>query len=183
LDWIGKLYDIEREVKDLSEKDRLSVRQERSKPLLIGFMAWLLTQRTLLVKADVTAKAMDYTLKRWQALTVHVDDARVPVDNNAVESVIRPIALGRNKAKCVFMRSVLGWLCGSARIQWSVRRQRGSGLCIKTGVSCGGNPTSGDHHGCIRYHSSVASAVAARQRLGAVRADLLAPLERATLRP
>ncbi len=26
---------------------------------------------------------------------MHVDDARVPVDNNAVESVIRPIALGR----------------------------------------------------------------------------------------
>lgn len=95
LDWIGRLYDIEREVKDLSEKERLSVRQARSKPLLIEFKAWLLGQRTLLVKADVTAKAMDYTLRRWNALLVHVDDARVPVDNNAVENVIRPIALGR----------------------------------------------------------------------------------------
>ena len=28
-------------------------------------------------------------------MLVHVDDARVPVDNNAVENVIRPIALGR----------------------------------------------------------------------------------------
>ena len=95
LDWIGKLYDIEREAKDLSENDRLIVRQTRSKPLLIDFKAWLLVQRTLLVKADVTAKAMDYTLRRWNALLVHVDDARVPVDNNAVENVIRPIALGR----------------------------------------------------------------------------------------
>jgi transposase len=95
LDWIGKLYDIERRIKDLSEKERLAVRQERSKPLLTEFKAWLLTQRTLLVKADVTAKAMDYTLKRWDALMVHVNDARVPVDNNAVENVIRPIALGR----------------------------------------------------------------------------------------
>ena len=59
LAWIAKLYDIEREVKDLSEKDRLAMRQARSKPLLAEFKAWLLVQRTLLVKADVTAKAMD----------------------------------------------------------------------------------------------------------------------------
>jgi hypothetical protein len=37
----------------------------------------------------------DYRLRRWDALLVHLDDARVPVDNNAVENVIRPIALGR----------------------------------------------------------------------------------------
>lgn len=43
----------------------------------------------------MTAKAMDYSLRRWDALLVHVDDARVPVDNNPVENVIRPIALVR----------------------------------------------------------------------------------------
>jgi len=95
LDRIGLLYDIEREVKDLSEEDRLAIRRSRSKPLLLEFKAWLLVERTRLVKADVTARAMDYTLRRWDALLVHVDDARVPVDNNAVENVIRPIALGR----------------------------------------------------------------------------------------
>ena len=47
------------------------------------------------VAADITAKAIDYTLKRWGALSVHVNDARVPVDNNAVENMMRPIALGR----------------------------------------------------------------------------------------
>lgn len=95
LDRIGKLYNIEREVKDLSAEERLAIRQTRSKALLAEFKAWLLVERTRLVKADVTARAMDYTLRRWDALLVHVDDARVPVDNNAVENVIRPIALGR----------------------------------------------------------------------------------------
>ncbi len=95
LDRIGLLYDIEREVKDLSDEERLAIRQARSRPLLLEFKAWLMAERTQLVKADVTARAMDYTLKRWDALLVHVDDARVPVDNNAVENVIRPIALGR----------------------------------------------------------------------------------------
>ena len=90
-----ELHDIEREVKDLSEQDRLTIRRSRSKPLLLEFKAWLLVDRPRLVKADVTARAMDYTLRRWDALLVHLDDARVPVDNNAVENVIRPIALGR----------------------------------------------------------------------------------------
>lgn len=95
LEWIAELYGIEREVKDLDEEDRLAIRRSRSKPLLVEFKAWLLAERVQLVKADVTARAMDYALRRWDALLVHVDDARVPVDNNPVENVIRPIALGR----------------------------------------------------------------------------------------
>jgi len=95
LDRIGQLYDIEREVQELSEVQRLGIRQARSQPLLDEFKLWLTSQRLQLVNADVTAKAIDYTLKRWAALLVHVSDARVPVDNNAVENSIRPIALGR----------------------------------------------------------------------------------------
>ena len=92
---IGLLYEIEREARDLDQVRRRAMRQERSRPLLDELKTWLMGQRLQLVNADVTAKAIDYTLKRWQALVVHVDDARVPVDNNAVENAIRPIALGR----------------------------------------------------------------------------------------
>ena len=49
----------------------------------------------LLSIVKLTAKAIDYTLRRWAALTVHLQDARIPIDNNAVENAIRPIALGR----------------------------------------------------------------------------------------
>jgi hypothetical protein len=41
------------------------------------------------------AKAIDYSLKRWSALTRYLDDGRYPIDNNPVENAIRPIALGR----------------------------------------------------------------------------------------
>ena len=95
MDWIGKLYEIERDVKELDEPQRLAIRQARSLPLLEEFKAWLMVQRMKLVAADVTAKAIDYTLKRWGALIVHGSDARIPVDNNAVENMMRPIALGR----------------------------------------------------------------------------------------
>ena len=95
LDWIARLYNIEREVQELDEPQRLAIRQAQSAPLLDEFKTWLVSQRRQLVAADVTAKAIDYTLKRWGALIVHVNDARVPVDNNAVENAMRPIALGR----------------------------------------------------------------------------------------
>jgi hypothetical protein len=45
---------------------------------------------------SATAKAIDYSLKRWTALTRFIDDGAVPIDNNWVENQIRPIALGRS---------------------------------------------------------------------------------------
>lgn len=40
--------------------------------------------------------ALDYSLKRWTALTRFVDDPQLPPDNNWIENRIRPIALGRS---------------------------------------------------------------------------------------
>jgi putative transposase len=36
-----------------------------------------------------TAKALDYSLKRWQALTRFIDDGRLPIDNNWIENQMR----------------------------------------------------------------------------------------------
>ncbi len=44
---------------------------------------------------SATAKAIDYSLKRWAALTRFIDDADLAADNNRIENLIRPIALGR----------------------------------------------------------------------------------------
>ena len=38
---------------------------------------------------------MDYSLRRWAALSRYASDGRLPIDNNPVENIIRPIALGR----------------------------------------------------------------------------------------
>jgi hypothetical protein len=47
-------------------------------------------------EGSATAKAIDYSLKRWKALTRYIDDGELPIDNNWVENQIRPIALGRS---------------------------------------------------------------------------------------
>ena len=41
------------------------------------------------------AKAIDYALKRWLALVRYAGTGHLPIDNNPVENVIRPIALGK----------------------------------------------------------------------------------------
>jgi len=40
-------------------------------------------------------QAVDYTLKRWEALTRFLDDGVLEVDNNLIENLIRPCALGK----------------------------------------------------------------------------------------
>jgi len=45
--------------------------------------------------STATAKAIDYALKRWPALVRYCDDGRLPMDNNRIENLIRPWALGR----------------------------------------------------------------------------------------
>ena len=55
----------------------------------------MLAKRQTLDKADITAKAIDYSLSNWRALTHYLDDGHVPIDNNAVENAIHPLAVGR----------------------------------------------------------------------------------------
>jgi transposase len=94
--YISQLYDVEREVKNLKPEERLQVRQARSKPLAEAFHAWMLLHRQKITDGSATAKALDYSLKRWGALTQFLDDGQLPIDNNWIENQIRPIAIGRS---------------------------------------------------------------------------------------
>jgi len=96
LEQIAHVYEIERELKASSAEERQRLRQERSKPLLDALHAWLLLTRQKVTDGTATAKALDYSLLRWQALTRFVGDGHLPVDNNHIENQIRPIAIGRN---------------------------------------------------------------------------------------
>jgi hypothetical protein len=93
---IAQIYAVEREVKELSAEDRLRIRQEKSQPLVQTLYEWLMLNRQKVPEGSATAKAIDYSLRRWRALTRFLEDGQVPVDNNWIENQIRPIAIGRN---------------------------------------------------------------------------------------
>jgi len=94
--YIGQLYEIERVAKTLSVDARARMRTEKSKPLLDALHQWMLLQRQRVSDGGAAAKALDYSLRRWVALTRFVEDGRLPIDNNWIENQIRPVAIGRN---------------------------------------------------------------------------------------
>jgi transposase/FtsZ-binding cell division protein ZapB len=96
LEQIGRIYDIEREIKELPPDERRRMRQERSKPLLDALHQSMVLNRQKITDGTATAKALDYSLRRWGALTRFVGDGQLAVDNNHIENQIRPIAIGRN---------------------------------------------------------------------------------------
>ena len=54
----------------------------------------MVLQRQRITDGTATAKALDYSLKRWVALSRFVHDGRLPIDNNWIENQIRPISIG-----------------------------------------------------------------------------------------
>ena len=95
IQYFARLYEIEREVKDLDADERHRIRQARGRPIAEALHAWMIAQRLKVPEGSGTAKALNYSLKRWPALTRYLDDGNLPADNNWVENQIRPIAVGR----------------------------------------------------------------------------------------
>lgn len=96
LEYFQRLYRAESQARQWDATARLRWRQRKSRRYAQMLHRWMVQQRTLVPDGSATAKALDYSLKRWAALTRFLDDAAVPIDNNWVENQIRPIAVGRS---------------------------------------------------------------------------------------
>ena len=87
----------ERSTIDRSAGDELALRAElraRNAPAILDEMkAWLWSQAEM--KSLSIGKSAAYTLGIWDRLTLFVDDARIPLDNNATERAIRGPVVGR----------------------------------------------------------------------------------------
>lgn len=103
---IAALYAVEKDIRGQPPDIRRSQRQARAGPLLDEMHAWLsgLVGRVS-AKSDL-ARAIGYSLTRWQALTRYRDDGRIEIDNNAAERALRGVALGRGNY--LFMGSDAG---------------------------------------------------------------------------
>ena len=92
---IAALYKIEREIKCFSAEDRHAARQSSAKPLCKDLHDWLTLERQRVPEGGATAKAIAYSLNRWDALTAYLDNGAVQIDNNHIENLVRPWAMGR----------------------------------------------------------------------------------------
>lgn len=71
-------------MRDLPAEDRLRERRTRAGPVAQALHKWLLELRPKVPDGSATAKAMDYSLHRWAALTRYLGDPALPIDNNFV---------------------------------------------------------------------------------------------------
>ncbi|SNU16093.1 Transposase [Acinetobacter johnsonii] len=95
---IQKLYAIEAELRrktDGTAEQRREYRQQHSQPVMQQLYEWLNQHQLTVPSSSPTAKAINYTLKRWPALSRYLDDGNLPICNNWVENQVRPWALGR----------------------------------------------------------------------------------------
>lgn len=92
LAWIGALYDIDARAGGDAAR-RAELRQAEAPAILAELKAWLWDQAALTSLS--IGKAAAYTIANWERLTRFVDDARVPLDNNATERAIRGPVVGR----------------------------------------------------------------------------------------
>lgn len=91
----ARIYEVEGELKGVSDEERQALRQQLAKPLWDKLRNWLDLERRLVVDGGAAAGAIDYTLNHWEALTRHLDDGAVAIDNNHLERQIKPWAMGR----------------------------------------------------------------------------------------
>ncbi len=95
---IGKLFAIEQQAKDLSNADRLQMRQSQSQPIITQLHdklpAW---KQTLLPKHPV-AQAINYCLNQWKPLTAFGADGAIPIHNNLAEQEMKRQALNRKNS-------------------------------------------------------------------------------------
>jgi hypothetical protein len=111
LNRIATLYAVEAEARDLSTAERKQLRTEKSLPTLAALHDWLQQTRQCTAPNTATSKAIDYSLKRWAALTRYAETGDLPIDNNPAENCIRPIALGKNYLFALGRRAAFGRLC------------------------------------------------------------------------
>lgn len=93
---VAMLYEVEKEAREagLDHHARLALRREKSLPVLAQILAWLGDHAAQPPKTPL-GKAVGYALNNWERLMAFTTDGRLPIDNNAVERAVRPLALGR----------------------------------------------------------------------------------------
>ena len=81
--------------RDMSSDERRALRQAEALPILTRMKARFEEVRPLLRPTSKLAEAIDYVLNRWAAFVRYTDDGRIPIDNNVIERLLRPVAIGR----------------------------------------------------------------------------------------
>jgi transposase len=97
LNEIQGLYEIEQQAREqnMDDEKRLALRKEKSVPILEKIKEWLTKNKATVLPSSAIGKAINYMHTRINELMVYTTNGSLEIDNNMVENVMRPVALGR----------------------------------------------------------------------------------------
>ncbi|MCB9035956.1 MAG: IS66 family transposase [Lewinellaceae bacterium] len=97
LTMIKILYLVEEKARlqGLDAEQRLELRLKESKPAFDTLGQWLQTEYDKVTPSSAIGKAIQYALNRWKNMAWFLADGNIEIDNNLVENIIRPAAIGR----------------------------------------------------------------------------------------
>jgi transposase len=95
---IQRLYEVERESdeRQLDREARVALRKQKSRPILAEIFSRVRRLQPQFSEAGLMGKALAYVRNQRAALRQFLHEGLAPIDNNACERSIRPIAIGRN---------------------------------------------------------------------------------------
>lgn len=114
LEVLGEVYRVDRECQELPAAERLARHQAESGPRMAELHTWLSAQiRERKVEPNSgLGRAIEYTLKHWEPLTLFLREPGAPLDNNAVERALKRAVLHRKNS--LFYRTRAGAAVGDA---------------------------------------------------------------------
>ena len=94
---IGLLYGVEKKLREQKAGPQLraATRVWQSRPVLARMRRAMELIRRKTLPQGLLGQAIDYALKRWEALKQFVEDGALEIDNNLIENAIRPSAVGK----------------------------------------------------------------------------------------
>lgn len=98
LDRILEVYRVEHEALErgvAKTAEHLKMRRERAGPAMVALWEWMDREGPKQPPKSPLGQAIGYAQNHWEALTRFLDDAAIPVDNNAAERALRAVAMGR----------------------------------------------------------------------------------------
>jgi transposase len=125
LAFCNKLFEIERELHDLTDEERYEGRLKKSLPVLNDFKDWLQYQSRRAAPKTPLGKAVHYCRNQWKKLTAFLLNGRLEIDNNRAERSIKPFVIGRKN--WLFSNTPKG-AASSAVIYSIVETAKGNGL-------------------------------------------------------
>jgi transposase len=95
---VRALYAVEHASRALTPSERLQMRQEKSAPLVAALRDRLDRWKLELIPKHPMADAVNYALNQWQAMTIFLADASVPLDNNLSEREMKRVVINRKNS-------------------------------------------------------------------------------------